>query len=96
MRRVQTVEKPNETYSFAAVDQQTGEVPLRRCTIPSHDKLMIAEVSAARACSPAISRRASSAAPYPEHYRPQISRGIIPTLVRVRSRHRLTLKTTPY
>jgi hypothetical protein len=29
MRRVQIVEKPNETYSYAAVDQQTGEVPLR-------------------------------------------------------------------
>jgi hypothetical protein len=29
MRRVQIVEKLNETYSYAAVDQQTGEVPLR-------------------------------------------------------------------
>jgi hypothetical protein len=29
MRRVQIVEKPNETYSYAAVDQQTGEVLLR-------------------------------------------------------------------
>jgi hypothetical protein len=29
MRRVQIVEKPNETYSYIAVDQQTGEVPLR-------------------------------------------------------------------
>jgi hypothetical protein len=29
MRRVKIVEKPNETYSYAAVDQQTGEVLLR-------------------------------------------------------------------
>jgi hypothetical protein len=29
MRRVQIVEKPNETYSYAALDQQTGEVLLR-------------------------------------------------------------------
>jgi hypothetical protein len=29
MRRVRIVEKLNETYSYAAVDQQTGEVPLR-------------------------------------------------------------------
>ena len=29
MRRVRIVEKPNETYSYAAVDKQTGEVPLR-------------------------------------------------------------------
>ena len=29
MRRVLIVEKPNETYSYAAVDQQTGEVLLR-------------------------------------------------------------------
>src|SRR5437763_12131279 len=29
MRRVPIVEKPNETYSYAAVDQQTGDVPLR-------------------------------------------------------------------
>src|SRR6478609_9353019 len=29
MRRVQIVEKLNEAYSYAAVDQQTGEVPLR-------------------------------------------------------------------
>jgi hypothetical protein len=29
MRRVLIVEKPNETFSYAAVDQQTGEVLLR-------------------------------------------------------------------
>jgi hypothetical protein len=29
MCRVLIVGKPNETYSYAAVDQQTGEVPLR-------------------------------------------------------------------
>jgi len=29
MRRVQIVEKPNETYSYAAVDRQNGEVLLR-------------------------------------------------------------------
>jgi hypothetical protein len=29
MRRVHIVEKLNETYSYTAVDQQTGEVPLR-------------------------------------------------------------------
>jgi hypothetical protein len=29
MRCVKIVEHPNETYSFAAIDQATGEVPLR-------------------------------------------------------------------
>jgi hypothetical protein len=29
MRRIKIVENANETYSFAAIDQQTGEVPLR-------------------------------------------------------------------
>jgi hypothetical protein len=29
MRRVQIVEKPTETYSYAALDRQTGEVLLR-------------------------------------------------------------------
>jgi hypothetical protein len=29
MRCVKIVERPNETYPFAAIDQATGEVPLR-------------------------------------------------------------------
>ena len=29
MRRVKIIERPRETYSYAAVDQQTGEIPLR-------------------------------------------------------------------
>jgi hypothetical protein len=29
MRVIRIIERPNETYAFAAVDQQTGEVPLR-------------------------------------------------------------------
>jgi hypothetical protein len=29
MRCVKIVESPNKTYGFAAIDQQTGEVPLR-------------------------------------------------------------------
>ena len=29
MRRVKIVERPNETYPFAAIDQATGEVPLQ-------------------------------------------------------------------
>jgi len=29
MRHVKIVERPNETYPFAAIDQQTGEIPLR-------------------------------------------------------------------
>jgi hypothetical protein len=29
MRRVKIIERPNETYLFAAIDQATGEVPLQ-------------------------------------------------------------------
>jgi hypothetical protein len=29
MRHVKIIERPNETYPFAAIDQQTGEIPLR-------------------------------------------------------------------
>jgi hypothetical protein len=29
MRRVKIIERPNETYTFAAIDQQTGEIPLQ-------------------------------------------------------------------
>ena len=29
MRRVKVIEQPNETYPFAVIDQQTGEIPLR-------------------------------------------------------------------
>jgi hypothetical protein len=29
MRHVKIIESPNETYPFAAIDQQTGEIPLR-------------------------------------------------------------------
>ena len=29
MRRVRIVERPGETYTYAAVDRETGEVPLQ-------------------------------------------------------------------
>ena len=29
MRRIKIIERPGETYSYAAVDRQTGEIPLR-------------------------------------------------------------------
>jgi hypothetical protein len=29
MRHVKIIERPNKTYPFAAIDQQTGEIPLR-------------------------------------------------------------------